>query len=89
MIFRLIIILFLSVIYPVSNQYGIYLGNLFVAEVEISSNEIYYNNILCNNIEYTSRTQSIFEYIYPVINKYQTIVDKNNNQILKYDKNID
>ncbi len=88
-IFRLIIILFLGVIYPVSNQYEIYLGNLFVAEVEISSNEIYYNNILCNNIEYTSRTQSIFEYIYPVINKYQTIVDKNNNQILKYDKNID
>lgn len=87
-IFRLILILFLGVIHSASNHYEIYLGNLFVAEVEISSNEMYYNNTLCNNIEYISYTQSIFEYIYPVINKYQTIFDKNNNQILKYDKDI-
>ena len=87
-IFRLVLILFLSLIYPALNQYNIYLGNLFVAEVEIFSNEIDYNNTLCDNIEYVSHTKSVFQYIYPAINKYQTIFDKKNNTIIKYSKNI-
>jgi len=85
---RLLCISVLCAIYPVSNQYSIYFGNLFVAEVEISSNEIDCYNSLCNSIEYSSNTKSLFQYMYPVVNRYQTIFDKSKNEIIKYSKDI-
>ena len=88
MILQIFSLLVLCFIFSGSNQYSIYLGNLFVAEVEISTDNIYYNNTRCKKIDYISHTKSIFQYMYPVSNKHETIFDNNNNEILKYSKNI-
>ena len=69
-------------------NYQIYLWSLNVAEVNIETNQIKFDNTLSTKIVYKAQTKGIYNYLYKINNIYEVIIDNENRSILSFKKFI-
>ena len=69
-------------------NFQIYLWSLNVAEVNIETNQIKFENIPSTHIIYKAQTKGIYNYIYKINNIYEVIIDNKNRNILSFKKFI-
>lgn len=69
-------------------NYQIYLWSLNVAEVNITTSSIKFDNTESIKIVYEANTKGIYNYLYMINNVYEVVIDKQTNSILSYNKFI-
>ena len=82
------IVCYLTTLLSSNYNYQIYLWSLNVAEVNITTSSIKFDNTESTKIVYEANTKGIYNYLYMINNVYEVIIDKQTNSILSYKKFI-